>query len=44
MSHKVVVSDTNVMDGETRAAVLDAVEATVETTAAKEPAAVARAQ
>jgi len=43
MSYKVVVSDTKVMDGETRAAVLDAVDATVETIAAKEPEAVARA-
>ncbi|WP_367176534.1 C-terminal binding protein [Haloarcula rubripromontorii] len=43
MSHKVVVSDTKVMDGETRAAVLNAVDATVETIGAKEPAAVARA-
>ncbi len=43
MSYKVVVSDTKVMDGETRAAVLNAVDATVETIAAKEPAAVARA-
>ncbi|GGM43869.1 C-terminal binding protein [Haloarcula argentinensis] len=43
MSYKVVVSDTKVMDGETRAAVLDAVDATVETIASKEPAAVARA-
>ena len=43
MSYRIVVSDTKVMDGETRAAVLNAVDATVETTAAKEPAAVARA-
>ncbi|EMA18858.1 C-terminal binding protein [Haloarcula argentinensis] len=43
MSYKVVVSDTKVIDGETRAAVLDAVDATVETIASKEPAAVARA-
>src|SRR6056297_860509 len=43
MSYKVVVSDTKVMDGETRAAVLNAVDATIETIAAKEPAAVARA-
>ncbi|NLV13813.1 C-terminal binding protein [Haloarcula argentinensis] len=43
MTYKVVVSDTKVMDGETRATVLDAVDATVETIAAKEPAAVARA-
>ncbi|GAA5431020.1 C-terminal binding protein [Haloarcula japonica] len=43
MSYKIVVSDTKVMDGETRAAVLDAVDATVETTGAKEPSAVARA-
>ncbi|GCF14945.1 hypothetical protein Harman_28800 [Haloarcula mannanilytica] len=43
MSHRVVVSDTKVMDEETRAAVLNAVDATVETTGAKEPAAVARA-
>ncbi|KAA9396896.1 C-terminal binding protein [Haloarcula sp. CBA1130] len=43
MSYKVVVSDSKVMDGETRAAVLDAVDATVETTEAKDPATVARA-
>ena len=43
MSYRIVVSDTKVMDEETRAAVLNAVDATVETTAAKEPAAVARA-
>ncbi|MDQ2073035.1 C-terminal binding protein [Haloarcula sp. NS06] len=43
MSYNVVVSDTKVMDEETRAAVLDAVDATVETIAAKKPAAVARA-
>jgi len=43
MSHRVVVSDTKVMDEETRTAVLNAVDATVETTGAKEPKAVARA-
>jgi D-3-phosphoglycerate dehydrogenase len=43
MSHRVVVSDTKVMDEETRTAVLNAVDATVETTGAKEPEAVARA-
>ena len=43
MPYKVVVSDTKMVDGETRAAVLDEVDATVETIAAKEPAAVARA-
>ncbi|WP_336337001.1 C-terminal binding protein [Haloarcula brevis] len=43
MSYRVIVSDTKVMDEETRTAVLDAVDATVETTGAKEPAAVARA-
>jgi D-3-phosphoglycerate dehydrogenase len=43
MTNSVVVSDTKVMDEETRAAVLNAVDATVETTDAKEPAAVARA-
>lgn len=42
MAYRIVVSDTKVMDGETRAAVLDAVDASVEITAAKEPAAVAR--
>ncbi|MBV0901543.1 C-terminal binding protein [Haloarcula salina] len=43
MTHRVVVSDTKVMDEATRAAVLDAADATVETTDAKEPAAVAEA-
>lgn len=43
MSHRVVVSDTKVMDAETRTAVLSAVDATVETTAATEPSAVADA-
>ena len=42
MAYRIVVSDTKVMDGETRAAVLDAVDASVEITAAKEPSAVAR--
>lgn len=43
MAYRVVVSDTKVMDVETRAAVLDAVDATVETTDADNPAAVATA-
>ncbi|MDS0220746.1 C-terminal binding protein [Haloarcula sp. S1AR25-5A] len=43
MSYRIVVSDTKVMDEETRTAVLNAIDATVETTGAKEPAAVARA-
>jgi len=43
MSYRIVVSDTKVMDRETRAAVLNGVDATVETTEAKAPAAVARA-
>ncbi|MFB6223864.1 MAG: C-terminal binding protein [Haloarcula sp.] len=43
MPYRVVVSDTKVMDEETRAAVLDAVDATVETTDADNPAAVATA-
>jgi len=43
MTYRIVVSDTKVMNRETRAAVLNAVDATVETTGAKEPAAVARA-
>ncbi|MFB6174150.1 MAG: C-terminal binding protein [Halobacteriales archaeon] len=43
MPHRVVVSDTKVLDEETERAVLGSVDATVETTAAKAPDAVATA-